>query len=452
MIWVSSPIKPEVSLMSTIALVADRMQAVLCDAADRLAGELGFVKRVRKFIGSSFAQAIVFAGLSSPQTSYTDLVQGAAAVGVTISAQGLEQRFTEKAATFLEHLLAETVKQVIASRPAAVPLLQRFQGVFLRDSTVIHLPVALAKTWPGVGGRNGATAALKLQVELDFRDGQLHGPVPGSERTHDQRSPFQEGQLPAGALHLADLGYFNLHRLARDHRKGVFWITRLKRGTVLYTPEGERIDLPAWLSAHPEAEFEVRVLVGAKERIPARLLVQRVPQEVVDQRRRRLREYARKKQVTPKAETLALAEWTLVITNVPEALLSLPEALVLSAVRWQIELLFKLWKSYLRVDEWRSQNPWRILCEIYAKLIGAVMVHWLSLVGAWERVDRSLPKVAQAVSKFAVAIALALPDRDELIGKLTALQECIRATCKMNHRKKHPNTYQRLLKPEGTLS
>lgn len=452
MMWVPNPIKPEVSLMSTITCVAERMQAVLCDAADRLAIELGFVKRVRKFIGSTFAQAMVFAGLSSPQTSYTDLVQGAAAVGVKVSIQGMEQRFTEKAAIFLQRLLAEMVQQVMASRPAAVPLLQRFQGVFLRDSTVIHLPVALAQTWPGVGGSNGATAALKLQVELDFRDGQLHGPVLGSERTHDQRSPFQERQLPTGALHLADLGYFNLRRLARDHRQGVFWITRLKRGTALYTPEGERIDLPAWLRAHPEVEFEETVLVGAKERIPARLLAQRVPQEVSDQRRRRLREYARKKQVTPKAETLALTEWTLVISNAPEVLVSLPEALVLSAVRWQIELLFKLWKSDLRVDEWRSQNPWRILCEVYAKLIGAVMVHWLSLVSAWERVDRSLPKVAQAVRKFALAIALALPDRDELIRKLTALQECIRATCKTNHRRKHPNTYQRLLEPEGTLT
>ena len=452
MIWVPNPIKPEVSLMNTITRVAERMQAVLFDAANRLAVELGFVKRIRKITGSLFAQAMVIAGLSSPQTSYTDLVQSAAAVGVAISAQGMEQRFTEKAARFLEHLLAEAVKQVMASRPAAVPVLQRFQGVFLRDSTVISLPVALAKTWPGVGGSRGATAALKLQVELDFRTGQLYGPALQSGRTQDQRSPFQQRPLPAGALHLADLGYFNLRRLARDHRNGVFWITRLKAGTHLYTPEGQRIDLPAWLRAHPEAEFEQTVLVGAKERIPARLLVQRVPQEVTDQRRRRLREYARKKQVAPKAETLALAEWTLAITNVPVARLSLPEALVLSAVRWQIELLFKLWKSYLQVDEWRSQNPWRILCEIYAKLIGAVMVHWLSLVGAWERVDRSLPKVAQAVRKFAVALALALPHPDELIRTLTRLQECIRATCKMNHRKKHPNTYQRLLELGGTLT
>jgi len=421
------------------------MQAVLGHAADRIACEQGFVKRTRKITGSSFAQTIVTAGLGSPETTYTDLSQSAAVVGVEISAQGLEQRFTEEAADFLQHLLACAVEQVIGSCPAAVPILQRFQGVYLRDSTIISLPTTLTESWPGVGGSSGTTAALKLQVELDFGGGQLHGPVLQSGRMQDQQSLYQRRRLPSGALHLADLGYFSLARLAEDERSGVFWIARLKAGTALYTLEGERIDLLAWLRAYPETEIDQAVQVGAGERVPARLLVSRVPPEVAEQRRRRLREYARKKQVTPKAETLALTEWTLVITNVPVEQVSLREALVLNGVRWQVELLFKLWKSYLRVDECRSQNPWRILCEIYAKLIGAVMVHWLSLASIWERIDRSLPKAAQAVRKFAVAIALALPNQAELIRTLTRLQACLRTTCKMNHRKKHPNTYQLLL-------
>lgn len=445
MIWVRTPIKPEVSLMNTIARVAERMQAVLYDAADRMACEQGFVKRRRKISGSNFVQTLVSAVLDNPETTYTELGLSAAVVGVAISVQGLEQRFTEKAARFLQHLLAYAVEQAIASRPAAVPILQRFQGVYLRDSSVISLPAALVQTWPGVGGSNGATAALKLQVELNFTTGQLHGPVLQSGRTQDQQSPYQQRKLPVGALHLADLGYFSLTRLDEDNRSGVFWSTRLKAGTVLYTSDGERIDLLAWLNAHPEGEIDQPVLVGARERIPARLLAIRVPLKVAEQRRRRVREYARKKQVTPKAETLALTEWTLVITNVPVELLSLQEALVLSGVRWQVELLFKLWKSHLQVDEWRSQNPWRILCEIYAKLIGAVMVHWLSLTALWERADRSLPKAAQAVRKFAVALMLALPNQAELIGTITRLQACLRASCKMNRRKKHPNTYQLLL-------
>jgi hypothetical protein len=431
--------------MNTIARVARIMQTVLVGIADQVGRETGFVQRMRKLSGSSFLQTLVISCLQSPAVSYTDLTQGAAAAGVEISGQGLQQRFTRRAAVFLQRMLEYAVGQVIASRPAAVPILQRFRGVYLRDSSVISLPVALAEVWPGVGGSKGTTAALKLQVELDFSSGQLHGPVLQSGRAQDQLSPYQQRQLPAGALHVADLGYFSLTKLAEDDSSGVYWITRLKAGTAVYTVEGERIDLLSWLRAQPQTQWELPVLVGARVRIPCRLLVVRVPQEVAEQRRRRLRDYARKKQVPLQAETLALTAWTLLITNVPVELASLQEALVLSRVRWQVELLFKLWKSSLRVDEWRSENPWRILCEVYAKLIAVVIIHWLSLTSIWERPDRSLTKAATAVGKFAIALALALPDQTDLLRVLTRLQMCMQTTCKMNHRKKHPNTYQLLL-------
>lgn len=46
-------------------------------------------------------------------------------------------------------------------------------------------------------------------------------------------------------------------------------------------------------------------------------------------------------------------------------------------VRWQIELLFKLWKNEGHIDSWRSEKPWRIPCELYAKLIAMVIQHWI---------------------------------------------------------------------------
>ncbi|HZR43027.1 MAG TPA: hypothetical protein VFB12_23105 [Ktedonobacteraceae bacterium] len=41
-------------------------------------------------------------------------------------------------------------------------------------------------------------------------------------------------------------------------------------------------------------------------------------------------------------------------------LLSLQEALVLLRQRWQMEMLYQLWKQYGRIDEWRTANPWRV--------------------------------------------------------------------------------------------
>jgi len=421
------------------------MQKVLTTEADRLGRESGFVQRVRKLDGSHFIQALVFGFQAKPDAGYEQLSQMAAIVGTPLSPQGLEQRFTPEAAKFVQKVLANAVEQVLSSGPAAVPILQRFAGVYLRDSSIINLPDELAQTWLGVGNSQGQTAALKLQVELNFSTGQLAGPVLQNGRAQDQKSPFQQQALPAGSLHLADLGYFNLDRLAADHRHRVYWITRLKAGTAIYTPTGERLDLVGWLRANVKAQCDQPVLVGVGQRLPCRLLAVRVPQEVADQRRHRLREYARKKQVTPKADTLALAEWTLIITNVPPTMLSLREALVLLRVRWQVELLFKLWKSHAQVDTWRSRKPWRILCELYAKLIGVVLMHWVCLTSLWQRPDRSLFKAAGAVQKYAVALALALPNQADLSQILTSLERCLLATCRVNRRAKHPSTFQLLL-------
>ncbi len=145
--------------------------------------------------------------------------------------------------------------------------------------------------------------------------------------------------------------------------------------------------------------------LGVRQRVPARLLAVRVPQEVADQRRRRLRATARDQGRAVSADRLALCAWTVLLTNVPPDRLTLREALALARARWQIELLFKLWKSHLRVDEWRSANPWRVLTEVYAKLLAAIVQHWLVLVGCWHHPDRSLVKAARAIQAHALHLA-----------------------------------------------
>jgi hypothetical protein len=145
--------------------------------------------------------------------------------------------------------------------------------------------------------------------------------------------------------------------------------------------------------------------LGETQRQPARLLAGRVPPAVAAERRRRLRATARKKGRTVRARRLAVAAWTMLVTNVPAERLTVREALVLGRARWHIELLFKLWKSQGRVDESRSLKPWRILCEVYAKLLAMVVQHWLFLVSCWAYPHRSLTKAAQTVQKHALHVA-----------------------------------------------
>ena len=121
---------------------------------------------------------------------------------------------------------------------------------------------------------------------------------------------------------------------------------------------------------------------------------------------------------------------------------------------WQIELLFKLWKSHGQVDNSRSQQPWRILCEVYAKLLAMIVQHWVLLVGCWQQPNRSLVKAAQAVQGYALALLSALGKSSERVAELLGeIHRCLWRTGRLNTRNKKPNTYQLLLAPpNGALS
>lgn len=144
---------------------------------------------------------------------------------------------------------------------------------------------------------------------------------------------------------------------------------------------------------------------------------------------------------------MAWADWTLYVTNVPAAQLSLAEAVVLGQARWQIELLFKQWKSDQLVDEWRTSNGWRILCEVYAKLIGSIITHWLIVVSCWGFANRSLRKAGQTIRQHALRLGLGLTDGDQGSAAIRDIQRCLQGGCRLNKRKRHPNTYQFLLDP-----
>jgi hypothetical protein len=311
------------------------------------------------------------------------------------------------------------------------------------------LPEVFAAQWPGCGGNTAASAsaALKLQARLEMRTGRLD--VQLQEGRASDRAAVLPGPLPAGALRLADLGYWSLEAFAALAQHKVFWLSRLQMQTAVYDTSGARQDLMTLLESQPTDTVELAVALGERQHLAARLMAVRVPQDVADTRRRRMRKTARDKGRQVSATRLALAAWTVFVTNIPVERLTLGEALVLGRMRWQIELLFKLWKSQGHVDESRSTKPWRILCEVYAKLLAMLVRHWVFLVSFWAYPDRSLTKAAQTVQKHALVLASAFTSVQRLGKALLTVKRCLAAGCRMNRRKKHPNTYQLLLQATG---
>jgi hypothetical protein len=436
--------------MSSLPQVAEALQQVLGDVPTALARVSGFCQRRSKLSAATFVQTVVLGFLAHPTGSLHQLTQRAAECGVAISPQGLAHRFTPVAAALLRHVLDAALTQVIVADPVATGVLAKFPAVILLDSTTVALPDALADVWVGCGGRveQGGRSALKLSVSLDVVNGQL-AVQPSDGRLQDKSSPVQHASMPLGALRITDLGYWSLAVLGQIAADDAYFLSRLHLQTVVFAADGTRLDLVAWLEGLKRRRLSVPVTLGVTARLPGRLIAVRVPKRLGEARRDAIRADAKREGQTPNARTVALADWTLLVTNAPPDVLAIREALVLARARWQIELLFKLWKNEGHLDEWRSADPDRILCEVYAKLTALVIQHWILLTGCWCFADRSLTRAAQTVRDHAVGLLLALPSRRRLVASLRAIGRGFASGCRISARRRHPSLFQLLADPSS---
>jgi hypothetical protein len=434
--------------MVSIVSLATPLQHHLTVVADDAARRCGCVQRVRQFRGSTLVQTLVLGFLAAPDASLSELCQFAALRGVTITPQGLAQRFTPELALTLQAVLTSLMTEVVVGPTVPIPLLQRFGQVWVLDTTTISLPNDLAEQWAGCGGNPGqGLAALKVAVELDLVRGQLVGPVLQDGRAPDRSSSLCHQPHAAGSLTIRDLGFFRLASFAAASARGEAWLSRLMAHTVVFTADGQRWSQPALLAAQTDSVLDLPVTLGVTARVPARLLAVRVPPAMAAIRRERLLHEARRKCQPISADRLALADWTVLVTNLSAAALTVDEALVLVRARWQVEQLFDLWKTHGGLDRSRSRQPWRILAECYAKLIALVIQHWCILHGDWGAPAHSLIKAARVVRTTARGIALAFDRPRQLRTTLRLLGQLLVQAGRINPRRRHPNTYQQLLNP-----
>lgn len=442
-----------VAQSSDLLSIQQALLLVLQEQATVLARSTGLIVRQRKLSGASLASLLILGWLHDPQASLDALAQFASSLQVDISAQGLDQRFTLPAAVFFKALFEVALTQLVMADPVAIPLLQRFAAVNLEDSTSIRLPDELAGLFQGCGGSTpeAGLSACKLHLRYDALCGGLQVSPLQDGRAADCATPLAAVAAAVGTLEIRDRGFFDLERIQAEGEQGRYHLTYFKNGTGIRDQDDRPVDL-LLLLRRQTGPLDQEVLVG-EARLPMRLLAVALPPQVVAQRREHLIRAAQKHGRAANHEQLLLCAWTIALTTVPPDLLSLPEALVLLRLRWQLELLIKLFKEQGKVDEWRSQKPMRILCELFAKLIGLLIQHWLLLSSCWQEPHRSLGKAAKAVRSHALMLAYGLVEAISLPFVLQQMQHAAQHGSRLNPRKTRPNTSQLLLAgSDGRLS
>jgi Transposase DDE domain len=433
--------------MTSIAHLCDLLQTVLTVDATRLAREMKL--RTRQFSASTLACVLIFGWLHNPQAGPSYLRDLAYKWGVQITKQSMQDHWTEATARWLLALLRQAVRYVVCGGDCTLALLQRFSAVLVEDGSTISLPASLSRFWKGCGGNGSAAkenktqAAIKLTVRLDLLKGSLQGPYLHDGKTHDLKSELREQAMPKGSLWMGDLGYFALSWLKTLGQQGVFFLMRYKDPVLLWV-DGKRTDLMDLLPTTANTWIDQPVLLGAEKHVKARLIAVLVPQDVVRQRHARIIEAARVHQKPVNARTLELAKWTILVSNVPQDLLTPLEAQSLIRARWQIELLFKLWKQHGLVDEWRSEHAERILCEVYAKLLAMVVQHWLLIRACWHESDRSMTALARTVREQVPTLIHALLGRLPLEQAMGMILQRLQQNAPLPPRRTRPSTAQLL--------
>jgi hypothetical protein len=379
-------------LKSAGNLIAEKVNDTLAsifygDKLNDIAKKTNFVQRSSsKIKGNEFVQAMVMASIdpeSTPLSGINDnLREISPEAKMTISA--LRQRINNpKAQEFLKQVYQCTIETHL--KPLSHDLnnlldqskgaLEYFKKVLIHDSSSCALNELLEEEFKGAGG-GGSKSQVKIDLMYDLKANNAEEIIITDIREPDQglskRILKHTGE---GVLTIQDLGYFDIDSFSAVDAMGGYYLSRLPGINLVYANKEDKqpIELGKLLQKMAEdgKPLDIEVFITQKK-VKTRLVAYLVPDEVFN---KRLRTYHKKnKKKTPRAEWVARQRFTILITNVPSEIWPYNIVGTIYKIRWQIELIFKTWKSQMSIHYLKGTKPERIWCLLYSRMIAAALI------------------------------------------------------------------------------
>jgi hypothetical protein len=298
-----------------------------------------------------------------------------------VTAQSLMERINSAASvSFLkslqEYLLQNRLSEWISEFPS--DLLAQFSKILIQDSSVFELHEKLQKQFKGSGGRASKSCA-KIDVIYDLKTKQYEQILLTDQSEADQKLGLAiEKYLTEKSIVIRDLGYLRVDSLKEIINRSAHFLSRFRSSHLVYlnVQDETPLDLAAYLKKKCKNQKVVDLdIYMTNEKLPVRLVAYKAPQWVVDQRKREAHKTAKKQGRTLQEKTLILMSYTIFITNVPSNIWK-PEVIgTIYRIRWQIELLFKSWKTGMNIHYLKGINENRIRTLVYARLILMILVN-----------------------------------------------------------------------------
>jgi len=374
---------------------------------ETLARQSKFIQRSSsKLTGKDFVELMTTELMGEPAVSLEGLCDLLVDLNpqAEMSSQGLHQRFNDAAVIYLEKVFQLALRQQLEPICDRLPLgaLAPFGRVLLEDSTQCSLHEKLAGAFKGSGG-SASPSAVKIDLIYDVLHHSLLEMHLSDGTAADQgRALAIVPHLRPGDLVLRDLGYLSLESLRQIEAQEAWYLSRLSKGVEVYLEADAQapalVLVEHFQRYYPDdTVIDLPVFIG-HQRVACRLLAYRLPDHVVQKRRRKALEEARKKGRTLSQAYLDWLSFGFYITNVSQQVWPPKVVGTVYRLRWQVELTFKNWKSLLNIHVLKGTRPERIKCIIYGRLITITMLAMISAYAAWYAEDYlqrelSLPKL-----------------------------------------------------------
>ncbi|MEQ8199195.1 MAG: IS4 family transposase [Clostridiaceae bacterium] len=384
-----------------------------------IAEDIGFKKRNGKITPVDFLSLCVF---SSDEICTTALSKMCANLqketGIIISAQGLNDKFNPCATAFLKSFLERLIKKQLSTNSSKNR--NYFNRIRIADSTGFKLPIQYLSIYPGTGSNDKPMSSLKIQYEFDLLSSTILNYKISSGTTNDASylNVLSE-TIEKDDLCLRDLGYYKLSDLSGINEKEAYYVSRLKSYSVIYSKDyaiskdkrlvrceqGEYRRLyidQIFNSMNPGEIIDLEdVQVGNTEKLPCRLILTKLTDREKGVRLKKINNCIEKKSMKGSYSTDKFLDMSAFITNVPKQILNSLQIYEEYSLRWQIELMFKVWKSVFKIAKNKNVKIERFHCALYGKLISIVLSNIL-ISRAKDIVDLSADHVLSEYKSFSI--------------------------------------------------
>lgn len=291
---------------------------------------------------------------------------------IPITKQGLDSRFDDTAVCFVKGILEEVMANQIGE-PLEPRFLSKFSKVRIKDGTRFDLPQRLKEYFPGFGGKITSDAGACVQYEFDLKNRCLLDlDITSAKKTDYQDAKEKVVEIGKGELVIRDLGYFSLEVIKSIAEKEAFFLSRLKPRMKVFDECFREVNfsrLYSKMTKNKMRSVHMQTFIGDKERFSVRMSIELVPEEVYQKRILAVEKENKKKGSKTSEEFKIRARFNILVTNVPEEDLPVENMYKLYKTRWQIELVFKIWKSTIGINKIQPMKYQRFMCLMYSKFI-----------------------------------------------------------------------------------